>query len=324
VPAIESQIEALKKALRKSVAGAGNKQAEQDFMTAVRNILTYLKQRNVYNGAIPSETTTFADFWPQIPAEIYHRNWYGFGALLLRRLIADFRRNHDPALNTALQGLLREQARGVTVTADAARAAMLSTEKPLPASLRRRYLAAVAEADIIAFRRNPDARLRASILRAVRDENIQRYIDNSFLWEFLCTYYCRKVDEAVFAGNRRDQVRSTRALTRFLLKAQKVKPANVDHLVTAIRTQLARAMLHADRPVAVGILEFLRNTQQMRSAHILQLLAGEEERLAYVNFYYWATGRARSDQWYLDKFQKYFTRGKLRLASREKGFVLEA
>jgi len=108
-----------------------------------------------------------------------------------------------------------------------------------------------------------------------------------------------------------------------MLKVRKVKPPNEKRLVKIIIRGLARAMLHADRPVAVGILEFLRDGQHLRSRDLLRLLEDDDERLDYINFYYWATGRSREADWYVKKFQKHVSRP-LKFVDQRQGFAFSA
>ena len=318
--AVRSQIQEMRKALHALQGKPEDEQAAQAFMAATRAVLVHFKQKNVFAPDLPAADAAFTDICVGLPDDVVRRNWYGFGDLFIRRMILEFRKTRDLSwrqrIEDHLVGARDKDSKKIDVE-------MLSVEKAINPKTECMFLAACAEIDIAAFQREPKPELRAAILRAVQDDGVQKYISNTYLWHFLVLEYSRRVDEAVFAGNRRDQVSNLRVLTRFMIKVRKVKPPNEKRLVKIMIRALTRAMLHADRPVAVGILEFLRDTQQLCSRDLLRLLEDDDERLDFINFYYWATGRSRDADWYLKKFQKYVRRP-LKFVGDREGFAFTA
>ncbi len=317
--AVSSQIEEMRKALRTLQGKPDDEQATHAFMAATRAVLVHFKQKNVFAPDLPAANTPFTDICAGLPDDAIRRNWYGFGDILIRRMIIEFRKTRDSSWRRSIEEHLAG-ARKKDKSAKKVAIEMLAVEKPINPKTESMFAAACTEIDIATFQREPKPELRAEIMAAIQDAGVQKYISNTYLWHFLALEYSRRVEEAVFAGNRRDQVNNLRVLTRFMLKVRKVKPPNEKRLAKIMIRTLARSMLHADRPVAVGILEFLREAQQLRSRDLLRLLEDDHERLDFINFYYWATGRSRSTDWYLKKFQKHVEQS-LEFVGERQGFA---
>jgi len=216
--AVESQIQEMRKALHVLQAKPEDQQADHAFMAAARAVLVHFKQKNVFAPDLPAADAAFADICAQFPDNVVRRNWYGFGDLFIRRMILEFRKTRDVSWRQLIEDHL-VGARDKDKNPKKVDVEMLSVEKLINPKTECMFLAACAEIDIAAFQREPKAELRAAIMRAIQDDRVQKYISNTYLWHFLVLEYSRRVDEAVFAGNRRDQVSNLRVLTRFMLKS---------------------------------------------------------------------------------------------------------
>lgn len=318
-PAIVASIHDLRQVVRLLEQEPEDEGAAKAYMAGFANIAKFFKENGAIEGDAPGSEDRFEKIWRELPVRLIRANYFGLGDLILRRMITVYRRYRDAELQRAIAKWLEPQ--------DAEKPAPMRFRgqaimpHPLARNTHLRFLAAEAEVAILHYDANPNPSVREDVLEAIQNRDIKKYIPKQALWKFMTVDHCRQVEESVFAGNRRDQIRTLRSLTRLLIQIQKIKPPNEKRLVDTIYRSLADSMLRADRPVGVGVLEFLRDTQNIRSVDILNSLEGDSERLEYVNFYYWATGKAREPEWYLTKFGKYFKRP-LKFQNEAKGFML--
>ena len=195
-----AEVEAMRQAVKKLELTAGNAEAEKAFLAATDAALAEMRQAGRCPADVPPAVAGLLPFWSKLPDAVIRDAPARFGDYLVRRVIIEYRKDRAPAIRARLDAIVATAAAG----------------QDLADRMHTRVLALAVEDDILQYLKKQDSALRSKIMHALQSEAVRKPMSLPILWEFLTLENCRRVDEAVFAGNKNDQVDALRLLTRLL------------------------------------------------------------------------------------------------------------